>query len=175
MEKTRKQTYQRQIRAKVDHVTDCVFLPAHAISRAGYTQFLRWSDWEWSMQGRLSARIMSGFHCVCFAPGGGGGELSLRREFSPASSQHLPRCRWGGAVAVLADGLDGKIKKGDPLSSSFPPIRSSARFLRSEARPAVLPPRERARRSVCLFPRRKTGRMSMNFQNVRLHKRVVNE
>ncbi len=65
--------------------------------------------------------------------GGGGGELSLRREFSPASSQHLPRCRWGGAVVVLADGLDGKIKKGDPLSSSFP-IRSSARFLRSEAR-----------------------------------------
>ncbi len=53
-------------------------------------------------------------------------ELSLRREFSPASSQHLPRCRWGGAVAVLADGLDGKIKKGDPLSSSFP-IRSSVR------------------------------------------------
>ncbi len=51
-------------------------------------------------------------------------KLSLRREFSPASSQHLPRCRWGGAVAVLADGLDGKIKKGEPLSSSFP-IRSS--------------------------------------------------
>ncbi len=29
-------------------------------------------------------------------------------------------------MAVLADGLDGKIKKGDPLSSSFP-IRSSVR------------------------------------------------
>ncbi len=40
-EKTRKQTYQRQIRAKVDHVTDCVVLPAHVISRAGYTQFVR--------------------------------------------------------------------------------------------------------------------------------------
>ncbi len=40
-EKTRKQTYQRQIRAKVDHVTDCVFFPAHAVSRAGYTQFVR--------------------------------------------------------------------------------------------------------------------------------------
>ncbi len=53
-EKTRKQTYQRQIRAKVDHVTDCVFLPAHVISWAGYTQFVRWSDWEWSMQKRLS-------------------------------------------------------------------------------------------------------------------------
>ncbi len=88
------------MRAKVDHVTDCVFLPAHAITRAGYTQFLRWSGWR--------------------------RKLSLRREFSPASSQHLPRCRWGGAVAVLADGLDGKIKTGDPLSSSFP-IRSSVR------------------------------------------------
>ncbi len=38
---TRKQTYQRQIRAKVDLVTDCVFLPAHVISRVGYTQFVR--------------------------------------------------------------------------------------------------------------------------------------
>ncbi len=66
-EKTSKKTYQRHIRAKLDHVTDCVFLPAHAVSRAGYTQFVRWS--------------------------GGGGELSLRREFLPASSQHLPRCR----------------------------------------------------------------------------------
>ncbi len=45
-EKTRKQTYQRHIRAKVDHVTDCLFLPVHAISRAEYTQFVRWSDWE---------------------------------------------------------------------------------------------------------------------------------
>ncbi len=71
------------MRAKVDHVTDCVCL----------------SDWR--------------------------RKLSLRREFSPASSQHLPRCRWGGAVAVLADGLDGKIKTGDPLSSF--PIRSSVR------------------------------------------------
>ncbi len=69
------------MRAKVDHVTDCVFLPAHAITRAGYTQFLRWSGWR--------------------------RKLSLRREFSPASSQHLPRCRWGGAVAVLADGHSG--------------------------------------------------------------------
>ncbi len=78
----------RPMRAKVDHVTDCVFL----------------SDWR--------------------------RKLSLRREFSPASSQHLSRCRWGGAVAVLADGLDGKIKTGDPLSSF--PIRSSVRRARSE-------------------------------------------
>ncbi len=74
-----------------------VFPRSSALS--GYTQFLRWSGWR--------------------------RKLSLRREFSPASSQHLPRCRWGGAVAVLADGLDGKIKTGDPLSSF--PIRSSVR------------------------------------------------
>ncbi len=85
------------MRAKVDHVTDCVFLPAHERDTHSF--------------------------CDCLA---GRRKLSLRREFSPASSQHLPRCRWGGAVAVLADGLDGKIKKGDPLSSSFP-IRSSVR------------------------------------------------
>ncbi len=59
-------------------------------------------------------------------PSGWRRKLSLRREFSPAPSQHLPRCRWGGAVAVLADGLDGRIKTGDPLSSSFP-IGSSVR------------------------------------------------
>ncbi len=56
-EKTRKQTYQRHIRAKVDHVQTCVFLPPHAISRAGCTQFVRWSGREWC--------------CVCFTPGGG--------------------------------------------------------------------------------------------------------
>ncbi len=56
-----------------------------------------------------------------------GGENSLwGGSFHLRSSQHLPRCRWGGAVAVLADGLDGKIKTGDPLSSF--PIRSSVRF-----------------------------------------------
>ncbi len=56
-----------------------------------------------------------------------GGENSLwGGSFSPASLQHLPRCRWGGAVAVLADGLDGKIKTGDPLSSPFPSDPASA-------------------------------------------------
>ncbi len=74
------------MRAKVDHVTDCVFLPAHE---------------------RDTHRFCDGL--------AGRRKLSLWREFSSASSQHLPRCRWGGAVAVLADGLDGKIKKGDPL------------------------------------------------------------
>ncbi len=55
-----------------------------------------------------------------------GGENSLwGGSFHLRSSQHLPRCRWGGAVAVLADGLDGKIKTGDPLSS-FPSDPASA-------------------------------------------------
>ncbi len=55
-----------------------------------------------------------------------GGENSLwGGSFHLRSSQHLPRCRWGGAVAVLADGLDGKIKTGNPLSS-FPSDPASA-------------------------------------------------
>ncbi len=82
-----------------------VFPRSSALS--GYTQFLRWSGWR--------------------------RKLSLRREFSPASSQHLPRYRWGGAVAVLADGLDGKIKTGDPLSSSFHQIQRPLQCI-------VLPP-----------------------------------
>ncbi len=57
------------------------------------------------------------------------------------------------------------MKTSEPLSSSFP-IRSSARSLRSEARPAVLPPGERARRSACPFPRRGTARMSMSFHKM---------
>ncbi len=41
--------------------------------KAGIHTVCAWSDWEWSMQSRLSrgptARIVSGFHCICFAPG----------------------------------------------------------------------------------------------------------
>ncbi len=92
-----------------------VFPRSSALS--GYTQFLRWSGWR--------------------------RKLSLRREFSPASSQHLPRCRWGGAVAVLADGLDGKIKTGDPLSSF--PIRSSVRCN------ALCSRRARSEECVCAY------------------------
>ncbi len=64
------------------------------------------------------------------------------------------------------DQMEG-MKTGEPLSSFFP-IRSSARSLTSEARPAVLPPGERALRSACLFQRRGTGKTSMSF-----HKNVM--
>ncbi len=41
--------------------------------KAGIHTVCAWSEWEWSMQSRLSrgptARIVSGFHCICFAPG----------------------------------------------------------------------------------------------------------
>ncbi len=57
------------------------------------------------------------------------------------------------------------MKTGEPISSSFP-IRSSAHSLRSEARTAVLPPGERARRSTCPFPRRGTARMLMSFHKI---------
>ncbi len=63
------------------------------------------------------------------------------------------------------DQMEG-MKTGEPLSS-FVPIRSSPRSLRSEARPAVLPPGERAQRSACLLPRRGTGRRSMSFCKAR--------
>ncbi len=44
-----------------------------------------------------------------------GGENSLwGGSFHLRSSQHLPRCRWGGAVAVLADGLDGRLRRVIP-------------------------------------------------------------
>ncbi len=155
-EKTRKQTYQRQIRAKVDHVTDCVPPCPRYITSGIHTvcamiwlgvkhaeSALEGADWphyEWLPLRMLRSR---------------GGELSLRREFSWASSQHLPR--WRGGWREL---------RGAPIF--FLPIRSSARFLRLKTRPAVLPTRERARSSACLFPKRGTGRMSMNF-----HKRYV--
>ncbi len=95
----------------------------------------------------------------------GGGKLSLRREFSqrPRSTCHAAAEaeQW---LCSQMDQMEG-IKTGDPLSSSFT-IRSSTRFLRSEARPAVLPPGERARHSACPFLRRGTGRMSMNFHKM---------
>ncbi len=53
-------------------------------------------------------------------------------------------------------------RRVSPYLLSFP-IRSNARSRGSEARPAVLPPGERARRSACLSPRRWTWRMSMSF------------
>ncbi len=38
---------QRNIRTKADHVTDCVFLPAHTTSkRAEIHTLCAWSDWE---------------------------------------------------------------------------------------------------------------------------------
>jgi len=89
------------IRAKVDHVIDCVFLPAHVISRAGIHTVCAWSAWEWSTQSWLlrgpAVRIVSGYHCVHFAPGG----FSSRREPSPAFLALLgspPLRRSGGCI-----------------------------------------------------------------------------
>ncbi len=172
-EKTRKQTYQRHIRVKVDHVTDC----PHYITSGIHTvcamvwlgvkhaeSALEGADcphYEWQSLRMLRSR----------------GENSVWG----GSFHQCPRSTCHAAAEVeqwlcsQMDQMEG-IKTGDPLSSSFP-IRSSARFLISEARPAVLPPRERAQRSACPFPRRETGRMSMNFHKtfVHLHKHVVNK
>ncbi len=70
----------RNIRAKADHVTYCVFLPAHTTSNErGYTQIGR-EACRVGSRGGATAPIVSGFHCARFAPG----KLSLRREFSLA-------------------------------------------------------------------------------------------
>ncbi len=89
------------IRAKVDHVIDCVFLPAHVIPRAGIHTVCAWSAWEWSTQSWLlrgpAFRIVSGYHRVHFAPGG----FSSRREPSPAFLALLappPLRRSGGCI-----------------------------------------------------------------------------
>ncbi len=152
---------------KVDHIIDCVLLPAHIISRAVYTQFVRGLIGSeacriGSRGGRLPA-FLSGFHCVCFAPGGKilfeeGVFTSVPRSTCPASAEVE---RWLCSWESQMDQMEG-MKTGEPLSSSFP-FRSSAHSLRSEARPAVLPPGERARCSACRFPRRGTGRTSMSF------------
>ncbi len=143
---------QRSIRAKADHVTDCVFLPAHTTANErGYTQFVR--DLIGSEARRVGSR--GGFHCVCFATG----KLSFLVVPAPLPpSRSVGRCLRESQM----DQMEG-MKTGEPLSS-FCPNRSSARSLRLEARPAVLPPGERARRTACLLPRRGTGRMSMSFR-----------
>ncbi len=60
-----------------------------------------------------SSALLRDTHSFCDDLAGGenslwGGSFHLR------SSQHLPRCRWGGAVAVLADGLDGRLRRVIP-------------------------------------------------------------
>ncbi len=117
------------------------------------------SDWEWSMQSRLSrgatARI---FEWLPLRMLRSRGENSLwGGSFHQRSSVERWLCSWESQM----DQMEG-MKTGEPLSSSFP-FRSSAHSLRSEARPAVLPPGERARCSACLFLRRGTGRTSMSF------------
>ncbi len=94
----------------------CVPPCPHCIKRAGMHTVCAWSDWEWSMLSRLSrgptACIVSGFHCVCFAPG----ENSLwGGSFHQRSSRCRPRFHRGGALAVLVgitDGSDGGNEDG---------------------------------------------------------------
>ncbi len=83
------------------------------------------------MQSRLSrgptARIVSGFPCVCFAPG----RLSLRREPSPA---FLAVLSWGSQLD-LVEGMETSVS----LSPSSP-ARACVRSLGLEALSAVSSP-----------------------------------
>ncbi len=100
-----------KMRAKADHVIDCVFLPTHAISRAGIHTVCAWSAGEWSMQSRLSrgpaVRIVSGYHCIHFAPGG----FSSRREPSPTFLAVLAvlAAFVGFAVGSVGGNGDGRV------------------------------------------------------------------
>ncbi len=106
-----------------------MFLPAHVISRAGYTQFVRGLIGSeacrvGSRGGRLPA-FLSGFHCVCFAPGGKtlfeeGVFISVPCGTCPASAEVE---RWLCSWESQMDQIEG-MKMGETLSSSFP-FRSS--------------------------------------------------
>ncbi len=129
------------------------------------------------MQCRLSrgptARIMSGIHCVCFAPGGGNSLCGGSFHQCPRSTCHAAAEaeQW---LCSQMDQMEG-IKMGDPLSSSFP-IRSSACFLISEARPAVLPPQRKGSTLRLSFSEEGDREDVDEFShNVRLHKHVVNK
>ncbi len=126
------------MRAKVDHVTDCVFLsdwrrklslrrefftcvlaaPATLPLRRSSGCARRWLDGKIKTGDPLSSfPIRSSVRCNThsFCDDLAGGENSLwGGSFHLRSSQHLPRCRWGGAVAVLADGLDGRLRRVIP-------------------------------------------------------------
>ncbi len=132
----------KPIRAKVDHVIDCVFLPAHVISRAGIHTVCVWSAWEWSTQSLLlrgpDVRIASVYHCVHFAPGG----FSSRREPSSAFLAVMgppPLRRSGGCICGFAVDLAEGMETGVSLSSSSP-ARSIAHSLGSDAHSAVSSP-----------------------------------
>ncbi len=142
------------IRAKVDHVIDCVFLPAHVISRAGIHTVCAWSAWEWSTQSWLlrgpAVRIVSGYHCVHFAPGG-----SLHQR----SSRCWPRLHSWGSQLDLAEGMemDGPLSSSSPARSiavlwdrkpvlCFLPLREWAQHF------SYLPPRGKMWRSLIICP-----------------------
>ncbi len=101
------------MRAKVDHVTDCVFLPAHAITRAGYTQFLRRSGWE------AKTLFEEGvFTCVLAAPA----TLPLRRSR-------------GGARLATPSGVSRAARSAVPCRSSAPGHRASrSKYTRDQSR-----------------------------------------
>ncbi len=102
----------RQIKAKSDCVIDCVFLPAHAISRAGYTQSVC------GLLGREKCRV---------------GTLRSRKAlFEEEALTSVP------ALVEFAVGSGGG--NGDGRSSSSP-ARSTALSLESEAHSAVSSPR----------------------------------
>ncbi len=91
-----------------------VFLPAHTSVERGYT-VCAWSNWEWRMQSRLSrgqtARIVSGFHCVCFPPGEIPAPLPPKRSGGCADRHNIHIMDVLVGIAD-ADGSDGGNEDG---------------------------------------------------------------
>ncbi len=171
-----KTTHKRESRSRYRL---CVPPCPQYIKRVGIHTVCAWSDWERSMQSRLSrgptARIVSGFHCVCFAPG----NLSLRRELSPAFlavlAPIMPRRSSGCARGSRRWIRRREWRRASLYLLPFSSIPAPALWDRKPA-PRCLPSGEWARRSACLPPRRWTWRMSMNFRKAYcLHKHIVNE
>ncbi len=98
------------------------------------------------MQSQLSrgmtARIVSGFHCICFTTGKILFEEGVFTSFPRGTCSASANAeRWLCSRESQMDLIEG-MKMGEPLSSSFL-IRSSTRSLRSESHPAVFPPRRK--------------------------------
>ncbi len=140
MSKTRKR--QRNIRAKADHVTDCVFFPTNTSSnKRGYTQFVR-------------GLIGSGFPCICFASGENslwGGSFHQRSLPVPTP---LPPRRSGGCARGNYRWIRWREwRRASPYLLPFPSDPAPA-SLRSEARSEAgfFPSGEKcSRRGVCPY------------------------
>ncbi len=148
----------------------CIPPCPHYIKQAGYTQFVSGMIGSEACRvdsrgGRLPAFWGLPLRTLCIL------ENSLwGGSFYQRSSQCRPRFHRGGAVAVLvgiADGSDEGNEDGwAPIFFLSHQIQRPLSGIGSPPHGSLPPPRERARHSACLLPRRGTGRTSMSFRKL---------